>query len=455
MAGAAVSAPAVTSQSTTAPTTPAPTTPAQSVGSALQSMLSLVGLDIGYGAQPGAPTTNSPMSIALLAGVRRGFGGSNTGTPAAATALNSQGGTGSAPSPASGTPAAPGAVAAALSNVNGLGGPGNTSSSPAQTVSTPEATNLSAAKPVNHTRVFTITNLTQYPVTVSYPLGVSHRIVHPAAGTILQTGQSATFQIPEGNEAVSVQFSTPTKQIYQFGLINAAIPGTSGVPIMGCQASGGSGVCHPNGGGTMTTQGVMLDAPGTKVTIPASQVKQVSSILENLCATGAASSCTFDATSATPGLTAGHVPTGFTPVANRTSSPVTTQISIADSVAAQTSWSVTAKASVKIFEIVSAEISSTYGQAITNTHTFTQTITATVPPQKLVTILAKDPVVTYTGTFTVVAGDTTFVMPNATISVPDVTRPGQFDVIEEDIPRSRPHRPIWLGDVKTKSSTDT
>jgi hypothetical protein len=268
------------------------------------------------------------------------------------------------------------------------------------------------------TAVYTVNNLTQNPLTVHYPDDVPLSYVHPVDGTVFQPGQAAQFQISGAQSTPFIaEFTASTGQKYQVIMWNTPAPTTDGyMSYIGCGGSGGSGTC--TNAGNFGTQAILVDAPGTKVTVTSANSDMVNAILNNICA-GDSGSCTFKATQQSKGYGPGHMPTGFVAVENRGDKDISTTVTMSDAVAAQSSWSVTAKATAKIFDIVSLELSSTYGQSLTKTHTFTQSITIPIAPGKRAILEVKEPVYLYTGDFTVRIANTTWYLPAATIQVPD------------------------------------
>jgi hypothetical protein len=84
--------------------------------------------------------------------------------------------------------------------------------------------------------------------------------------------------------------------------------------------------------------------------------------------------------------------------------------------------------------MVEAEIFSTYSQVVTDGHTFSQDVTATIPAGYKALLTVEDPVYRYTGDFTVHIGNTTWHLPGATLDSADPL--GTAKAVVTTVPKS-------------------
>ena len=86
-------------------------------------------------------------------------------------------------------------------------------------------------------------------------------------------------------------------------------------------------------------------------------------------------------------------------------------------------------------KVVNAELSMAYGHTWTNTRTFTEQYTVTVPPCYESRVIAEQPLWRAYGTFTIMAGNTTLNLTNVYVDTPntDSNAFGQYTVVTTPI----------------------
>lgn len=270
-------------------------------------------------------------------------------------------------------------------------------------------------------------NLSSHPLTVVYNSPFDTSIDAPIEGTKINPGEFAHFEFdPQRSNQLTADFKDDVGNLYAVTMFfSGPIFGTDPFTFAKCYASKTS--CSPTFFDN-TALVLLMDKPGTTVNLDGAAGQDVSVILQGLCDNRMAS-CKFKPKSRVNIDSAEHLPTGFVPVRNDSTSPATTSISIADAVATATSWNVSVKVGAKILDIVTTEVSTTYGQIVTATHTFTQTIGMTVQPGETGYIYFTAPLTRYTGDFVVKTANTTFNLTNVTFDAPNATGNGKARVV--------------------------
>ena len=292
---------------------------------------------------------------------------------------------------------------------------------------------------------FFVTNLSSQPVEyggISSNKDGNSLQDQPAVGSILQPGESQRFSLVNwflGDSAVTAVYVTPNDPNSDGPVWNAQLE-YDGYASTGC-----TGASCSTGSSAEDDQNLvyLLDPPGTVNVLPATDPTGQAAALEKFCVSNSAS-CTFKATSQTEAFGARH-PVG-NEVENDSSSIVTTTVSISDAVAATDSIGLSTRASGGIAGIVNLEISATYGHTWTTTNTFIQTVTVTAAPHTIVQIVAEQPVYRVTGDFTIVMGNTTYLVQGVTFDSPNPNGQGRYIVTD------RPSPPITLNSL---TPTDT
>lgn len=281
------------------------------------------------------------------------------------------------------------------------------------------------------TREYTVYNISSQPLQYS---GVSANKdnnsmdAQPAVGSILQPGASQQFSLVyyfKGTSSANVDYlNTVDGSLRRVGLtledgLFDLYPSTTCLSL-GCSAN-------------QRYTAYFVDPPGTTVTLPATDPVAQAQVLQSLCNGNANASCSFKATSPPiPTLGLKH-PVGAA-VRNPTDlAGVSTTITVSDAQSVANSISVSVRASAKVFELVSVELTGTYQTTVTNTHTFTQAVTVPTPPHTESQILAEQPVISVTGDFTIVMGNTIFTVQGVTFEYPDPDGQSVYTIVSTPI----------------------
>jgi hypothetical protein len=254
----------------------------------------------------------------------------------------------------------------------------------------------------------------------------------PQTDMMIEPGQEVLFAVDpasvwsaSGKFGFVVDPTDDTEQLYW----RANFLSGSGVAWSGC-----TGMCTP----PTVQEGIhtvyLLDPPGTVTTLTGDKAQEQSDILNAFCANSTAH-CSFTATGQPQAVLGNrHIPTGFSPVINRTDQQVTTSITTSDSVGTVTSYSVKLSVAAELFKIVKTLFEASYGQTVTETHTFTQSITVSVKPGTQSTIYVSQPMYRVRGDYTVTFGNTTYVLKDVTIDIPNPTGNGVYEVVADPAP---------------------
>ena len=246
----------------------------------------------------------------------------------------------------------------------------------------------------------------------------------PVVGSIIKPGQSQTFSLVLyflASSKVGVNYLTP-----EGDAVGQAIFEIDGV---GDDTATCQGNCSISGN-TVYFQ----DPPGTVITVPVSDPTGQAEVLQSLCGQSTAS-CTFKATSEDNQALGPSHPVG-SEVRNASNTTVSTSIGITDAVSQTDSIGIGTRASGSILGIVTAEISATYGHTWTTTQTFTQTVNVTVEPHSVARVVAEQPIYRVTGDFTIVFGNTTYLVKGVVFESPR-TGQGVYTVTDEPITAAR------------------
>lgn len=273
--------------------------------------------------------------------------------------------------------------------------------------------------------IMTIYNFSRYPLKVVNLSGVylnsmrdllPSAIKGPGVATIIEPGRSIGYSLDTpifGRNQYTLGFLAPSAPGTVYYEISAMTLNDVGLGTISCQSAGGT--C------TRAVKGAVQiiefnDPPGTTVEVPAGQGQEQAEILNDLCSQGSLAKCNFKATREERTVGDEHQ-VGFT-VKNPDDGPLNRTVQISDTQTQTSSIQISAKASFKVFEIVNTEITTTFSQTWTRTHTFTETLQITVRPHFESRILAKQPVFRYWGDFTVTMGNTTWILRDVFFDTP-------------------------------------
>lgn len=176
----------------------------------------------------------------------------------------------------------------------------------------------------------------------------------------------------------------------------------------------------------------LLDSPGTEATVDKAQ--EQAQLLNAFCREASLGKCTFKVVGDEIEILGPVHQVGNTirnPITNPT--PLTKTLTLADAVTNSDSVTVTAKVSIAFLDkLVNAEITQAYGHTWTNTRTFTESYTITVPPGYEGKIVAQQPLWRAYGNFRIVAGNTVLTLTNVYFDTPN-TDPNANGVYEARI----------------------
>jgi VCBS repeat-containing protein len=281
------------------------------------------------------------------------------------------------------------------------------------------------------TQGFDVYNATRQPITLTFydfTKGAGNATQAPPVGAVIQPGDSQHFEVIYyvGN-TTSV---APSFQSADGTMVWSVTMGTStfNEAFAGCSSNASCSPAvtfAPDGKSFSYTRSqliVLMEKPGTVVTIPAGQGQKQAEVLNKLCAGGGIATCSFVATSSEVTYSKPKVVWDY-----QTSSSTTTLGETIKSTNTSTnSLEVSAKAGLNIKMIVSAEIAAKYGRTWTDSVEVSKTVTMTVPPYTLRILYAEYPVTRYTGDFTVKIGNTTYYLQNVYFDQPDATRQTRY-----------------------------
>jgi hypothetical protein len=159
----------------------------------------------------------------------------------------------------------------------------------------------------------------------------------------------------------------------------------------------------------------------TQIDVDASSTT-ASDLVNNYCNTvNTNATCSFTPTNRTATKQMKLLATGYTePGGDNT--PGTVSVSGGYSATTSDSWSVTVTATMELADVYSEAISTTYGQSVSWTNTFSAGDSIGVNPGYTGYIWGDVPVIQYTGTMQVQLGNTTYEIQNAALSTPDPSR---------------------------------
>lgn len=254
----------------------------------------------------------------------------------------------------------------------------------------------------------------------------------PQTDMMIQPGEEVLFAVDPvsvWNASAKAGFVVdPTEDTEQITWHANFLSGAQ-VPWSGC-----TGMCTPPNLQEGIHTVYLLDPPGTVETLTGDKAQEQSDVLNAFC-TNSSAQCSFTAKGQPQAvLGSRHIPTGFSPVINRTDQSVTTSITASDSVSTVTSYSVKASVAVELFKIVKTLLEASYGQTVNDTHTFSQSITVSVKPGTQATIYVSQPMYRVRGDYTVKVGNTTYLLKDVTIDIPNPTGNGVYEVVADPAP---------------------
>jgi hypothetical protein len=302
-------------------------------------------------------------------------------------------------------------------------------------------------------RTFTVTNLTSTrQMLIAWNVGKTTTIRTPttnvpAIGTIINPGESLTFGLAQGaleNVEAQADFRpvdaagaylpfgpryepNPDTGILEF--VNGSNDANRGFTVLlatrvaqigskwSC-AQGTSQNCDTSGTRTV----LLLDKPGTVVSLSGAQAKKQADVLDLLCSQdGNPLSCTFKPKSfeelaKTPWKQTSLTYTnGGTTTITRTITESSTQTT-----SSTLGASITAKAT--ILKIVDLSVTASASRTWTSTYTFTDSIQVPIAPGQKAWLESRDPITRVTGDFFITLGNTAWNLYDVSFDSPDSTR---------------------------------
>jgi hypothetical protein len=294
------------------------------------------------------------------------------------------------------------------------------------------------AKPLI-SRTFTVTNLTssRQMLTawrVNNPATIRTPVTNvPAIGTIINPGESMTFGLAQGsleNVEAYAQFEPVDAAGVRLWLQPANFPWVQSIysvhgveiatrpfgSVWGCLSTAGN--CDNSGTRTV----ILLDPPGTVVSLSGAQAQRQADVLDLLCSQdGNPLSCTFKPKSfeelaKTPWKqTSDTYTNGGTTTITRTITESSTQTT-----SSTLGASITAKAT--ILKIVDLSVTASASRTWTSTYTFTESIQVPIASGQKAWLETRDPITRVTGDFFVTLGNTAWNLYDISFDSPDTTR---------------------------------
>jgi len=244
-------------------------------------------------------------------------------------------------------------------------------------------------------------------------------LIRPTAKLVYDNWADATY--------TAVDDPTITYQVHALDPWNKS-------PSSSCSSQGGT--CSASG-----TNISLLDPAGSTITIGPDEPQRQAQVLKSLCVNGSKASCQFTSTSTEQTYTPEKI---VGPVVKNNSADTEQSFTLGfkETITASDSFEVAFKAGTKIFDLVTVEISTRYQRTVITSHEFSQSFNVKVPAQQYGWLSSQEPIFRDTGTFTIVLGNTTYVLTGVYFDTPDPdaasrvnintgpTRPAGYTVIE-------------------------
>jgi hypothetical protein len=281
------------------------------------------------------------------------------------------------------------------------------------------------------TRTLKIQNLTGSALTLT-AFNATRTVNNVATvGTVLQPGESTSVTLAQyvflDNDSY-MNFSSQDPEDRRTFVVDFVL--SPFYTDWGCSGVGNN--CETSGSTTSgTALLLLLDAPGTVISVPSGQGQKQAAVLNQLCGNSIAS-CTFkpesfDDTAYSDWKLASDS------VSNNTSSNLTTEITVSTSRTTTTGLKLTTSVKAKVFEVVEVGVETSAERTWTNSYTFSQAVTVTAQPGEKVSIESRDPVKRVTGDFTLVIRNTTWNLYDVNFDSPDPDRRSEYNAVTTPI----------------------
>ncbi len=283
------------------------------------------------------------------------------------------------------------------------------------------------------TRGFNVYNLSSRPLTLLRTTGDKPDSA-PPIGTVVQPGQFAHFELTYHffhSDHVGAFFQDMTvpgpEGAYYWA--NMAVEGTVANSVS-CSAKAGvtCGPLTPTSASTIR----LFDAPGTVIEIGPGKGQEQAKVLNGLCYEGSDASCVFTATSQEDIYT--DRKQFGSAVKNHGITEMVRSITVSETVTYTNSIQISAKASAKVFNLVNLELSATFGHTWTRSETFTEALQIRIPPGYESRVYSESPLYRDYGDFTLVMGNTTWILHDVYFDSPNPTGNPVYDVVDRPIP---------------------
>lgn len=277
---------------------------------------------------------------------------------------------------------------------------------------------VNVAPTLGRSRGYDLDNLSTHDVTI-YLITLDSKDYHgPGVGHIIKAATNMRFEVTEyfmSRTDVAIWMKTGTGIEY---IAHPVVPAQtdSDKPSISCAASGGE--CAAGG---QYAQLLDYTATITKDATIDTDAQAAADILFKYCADGRLAQCSFKTKSQDDKALGAKLQLGRALV-NRTTKDQTTKITEADTRSETDTLGISAKLSggglAKLASIINLEFTASYSHSWTRTHSFSQDISVTVPPQMIGIIYTVEPVYRVKGDFTVKLGNTTYHLNNVTFETP-------------------------------------
>ncbi|WP_137148744.1 Ig-like domain-containing protein [Mycolicibacterium sp. CR10] len=283
-------------------------------------------------------------------------------------------------------------------------------------VAVPVTVTNTAVASVGLTLGFDVINLSSHPLKFDkYSNTYDRPESGPTLDQVFKPGEVAHFELvrPFLESRVDAHFVATDGSGVSFwvGMDSQSLFGIGQVT---CSNSGRS-ACTPSRWSPGTVVGLM-DPPGTVIRLGPNSPGAQRDVLNGLCSYSVQSTCDFKPDRQE------NVWTSFRQISSTLTNPTPVNQTISKAyshaVSQSDSVSVAAKIGFKLTDIVNFEITTTYGHTWTDTQTYTETVTLTVPPFYQGWIDFRDRVYRVSGTFTLTMGDTTWIVEDVYFDTP-------------------------------------
>jgi hypothetical protein len=266
------------------------------------------------------------------------------------------------------------------------------------------------------TRTFEIINLTSSNQRVVPDKGGKGVVSKPPAGTILRPGESTSIVLTQYAFESNFLFSSFTP----VDASGAQIPAPSGVfsVTVATQPFGSVWKCNTGNCDTGSTRMVvLLDPPGTVISVPSGQGQKQADVLNSFCSAGRATCSfvprSFNNTAWSPRQQASST------IRNEGTTNVTRTITVTNSQSTSTNLKLSTKVEGKIFDLVSVAVTAEASQTWTSTYTFSEAIQQTALPGQEIWFETSAPLKSVTGDFFVTLANSTWNLYDVTFTSPD------------------------------------